>query len=90
MNLEDEPEYVEALADVDHKVINGKLYIAANDFDILTNTLIEAVLQYHHCPHSYAVANFIFTHYGAYTDTLNALNASEMVPDTIPDDIMEE
>lgn len=90
MNLEDEPDYVKALADVDHRVIDGKLFIAANDLDILTNTIIAAMMQYKHCPHSFAVADVILSNYSAFTDTLNALNASEMVPDTVPDDIMGE
>lgn len=93
MNLENNEEFVRTLKDkVESKVVDGKTYLSVDSLDFMLDNMaivvIKAAANGEVCGHSYTMAQYIIGNLANVTDTLNAIHASEMVPDTIPDDIL--
>lgn len=90
MNIEGNPFYDKALEVFDCKVVDGQVMFPAETIKQMLNglALYVHINQGQLCEHSLGVAGVMINSIDNCVDSLVARHASELVPDTIPEDLL--
>lgn len=90
MNIEGNPFYDKALEVFDSKVVDGQVMFPAESIKKMLNgvALYVHINQHQLCEHSIGVAGVMINSIDNCIDSIVARHASELVPDTVPDDLV--